>query len=93
MSVYWSPYCVFSSIKFARAFVGHRFDQDTLVAEAVRGYTPDVDRVNHLTCLNLRCKRFMMSFKLAMYATSECLPAGQGIVCVSLCRDRRIKIY
>jgi hypothetical protein len=32
-----------------------------------------------------------MSFKLATYATSECLPAGHGNVCVSLSRDRRIE--
>ena len=48
---------------------------------------------NLLTYLILRCKRFMMSFKLATYATSECLPAGHGNVCVSLCRNRGIKIY
>ena len=35
----------------------------------------------------------MMSFKPATHATSECLPAGHGNVCVSLCQDRRIEIY
>ena len=68
--------------------VGHRFDQDTPIAETVRGYTSD--GINQLICLNLRCKRFMMSFKLASYVTSLCLPAGHGDVRVSLCRDRRI---
>ena len=49
---------------------------------------------NLLTCLNFRCKRFMMSFKLATYATSECLRAGHGNVCVFLFgRYRRIKTY
>ena len=48
---------------------------------------------NLLTCIILRCKRFMMSSKLAMYATSECLPAGHGNVCVFFGRDLRIKIY
>ena len=38
-----------------------------------------------LTFLNFRWKRFMMSLKLATYATSECLPAGHGNVCVFLC--------
>ena len=76
---------------FERAFVGHRFDQDTPIAETVRGYTSDVDGKNQLTSLNLRCKRFMMSFKLASYVTSLCLPAGHGDVRVSLCRDRRIE--
>ena len=46
-------------------------------------------RCNQLTCLNLRCKLFMMSFGLAMSVTSECLPAGHGNVCVFL----GIKIY
>ena len=46
-------------------------------------------RCNRLTCLNLRCKLFMMSFRLAMSVTSECLPAGHGNVCVSL----GIRIY
>ena len=45
---------------------------------------------NQWTCLVLRCKRFMMSFKLAMYATSECLLAGRGNVSVSLLWDRRL---
>ena len=70
---------------FERAFVGHRFDQDTPIAETVRGYTSDVDGKNQLTSLNLRCKRFMMSFKLATYATLECLPAGHDSV--------RVKFY
>ena len=48
---------------------------------------------NQLTCLNIRCKCFMMSFKLATYATLECLPAGHGNVRVSFGRYRRIKIY
>ena len=78
---------------FERAFVGHRFDQDTPIAETVRGYTSDVDGKNQLTSLNLRCKRFMMSFKLATYATMECLPAGHDSVRVSLCRDYRVKFY
>ena len=34
----------------------------------------------------------MMLFKLATYATSECLPAGHGNVYVSLCQARRMKI-
>jgi hypothetical protein len=32
----------------------------------------------------------MTSYKLATYATSECLPAGHGNVCVSFHRDRRM---
>ena len=48
---------------------------------------------NQSTYLILRCKRFMMSFKLVTYATSECLLVGHGNVRVSACRDRRIIIY
>ena len=77
----------------SNAFVGHRFDQDIPIAETVRGYTSDIDSIRWLSCLNFRCKRFMMSFKLATYVTSACLPAGHGNVCVSLRRDHRVKIY
>jgi hypothetical protein len=35
----------------------------------------------------------MTSYKLATYATSECLPAGHGNVCVSFHRDRRMIEY
>ena len=65
------------------AIVGHRFDKDTPISETVRGFTSEVDGITSLTCLALRCKRFMMSFKLATYATSECLLAGHGSVCFS----------
>ena len=87
----WVSVLRISSLKFERAFVGHRFDQDTPIAETVRGYTSDVDGKNQLTSLNLRCKRFMMSFKLATNATLECLSAGHDSVRVSLCRDYRVK--
>ena len=35
-----------SSLMFERAFVGHRFDQDTPIAETVRGYTSDIDSIS-----------------------------------------------
>lgn len=86
------PYCDLLKLMFDRALcIGHRFDQDTPIAETVRGSMFEVDDgwCNQLTCLNLlRCKRFMMSFKLDTYDISECLPAGHGNVCVSLSLDR-----
>ena len=75
------------------ALAGHRFDVDTPIAETVRGIYARGKWYNLLTCLILRCKRFMMSSKLATYATSECLPAGHGNVCVFFSRDLRINIY
>ena len=81
--VYWSSVLRLLKLMFERAFVGHRFDKETPIPEIVRGSTYEVDGI--MICLNLRCKRFMMSFKLATYATSECLPAGHGNVCVSFC--------
>ena len=35
-----------SSLMFERAFVGHRFDQDTPISETVRGYTSDIDSIS-----------------------------------------------
>ena len=74
-----------SKLMTGRALAGHRFDADTPIAETVR---ESISRwYNLLTWLILRCKRFMMLFKLAMYATSECLPAGRGNVrCFSMSR-------
>ena len=81
----------FLKLMFDGAFVGHRFDEDTPIAETVSGWI--ISRYDQLTFLILRCKRFTMSFKLATYATWECLLAGHGNERVSGCRYRRIKIY
>ena len=35
-----------SNLMFERAFSGHRFDQDTPIAETMRRYTFDVDGIN-----------------------------------------------
>ena len=53
---------------FERVLVGHCFDVDAPIAEIVPEFPSDVDGIIswHVhVYINLRCKYFMMSFKLA----------------------------
>ena len=45
MYVYWSSVLCLLKLMFERAFVGHRFDEDTPIAETVRGSMSQVDCV------------------------------------------------
>jgi hypothetical protein len=59
--------------------IGHRFDYDTPIEETV-GNSRCLLFDKPLQTTILRCRPFMTLFKLAMFATSGCLPAGPGNV-------------
>ena len=45
MYVYWSSVLHLLKLMFERAFIGHRFDEDTPIAETVCGSMSQVDGI------------------------------------------------